>query len=229
MTGGGRLAAIVGRAGWAHNVELGGRSRRQDLPARPLAPSSDSLPAPLDESADDQQLVDACLAGHREAFDVLVVRHQRMVYRLCYRFVGTHEDASDLTQDVFVRAFRGLKGFRGRSTVTTWLYRIGVNVCLNRLSSRKAEFENLEPERHVDDTRLASDDRVLQREEAERVRAAIARLPKRQRATLILRVYHELSHDEISRVLGNSVGAVKANFFHALRNLKRLLEGRSER
>src|SRR5687767_9630134 len=76
----------------------------------------------LDEAA----LVAACLAGHREAFDVIVERHRRAVYQLCYRFVPNHEDASDLAQDVFVRAYRGLQQFRGQSSLGTWLYRIGV-------------------------------------------------------------------------------------------------------
>ena len=64
------------------------------------------------------------------------------MYQLCYRFVGNHEDASDLSQDVFLRAYRGLRGFRGQSSLATWLYRIGVNVCLNRVSA-KAPLDGL--------------------------------------------------------------------------------------
>src|SRR6266446_3556750 len=85
---------------------------------------------------DEAGLIAACLAGRREAFDVIVERHRRTVYQLCYRFVGNHEDASDLSQDVFLRAFRGLRNFRGQSSLATWLYRIGVNVCLNRVSTK---------------------------------------------------------------------------------------------
>src|SRR5262245_5120408 len=88
------------------------------------------------DGLEERALVEACLAGHREAFDVIVERHRRPVYQLCYRFVGNHEDASDLAQDVFVRAYRGLRRFRGQSSLATWLYRIGVNVCLNRVSTR---------------------------------------------------------------------------------------------
>src|SRR5437763_15415738 len=83
----------------------------------------------------DAELVASCLAGQREAFDVLVERHQRHVYQLCYRFVGNHEDASDLAQDVFIRAYRGLRNFKGEASLGTWPYRIGVNVCLNRVSA----------------------------------------------------------------------------------------------
>src|SRR5437868_6871697 len=93
----------------------------------------------------DAELVASCLAGRRESFDILVERHQRHVYQLCYRFVGNHEDASDLAQDVFIRAYRGLRSFRAQSTLATWLYRIGVNVCLNRVSAKTALGKLTEP------------------------------------------------------------------------------------
>lgn len=176
-------------------------------------------------AADDHELVRACLEGRRSAFDVLVARHQRQVYRLCYRFAGNHEDASDLAQETFIRAYRGLGGFKGRSSVGTWLYRIAVNLCLNRASMRTLPVERLERREHADADGEAADAALLRAERAAEVRAAVARLPKKQRATLVLRVYHELAHDEIAGILGSSVGAVKANFFHALANLKKLLEG----
>lgn len=176
----------------------------------------------------DAELVAACLAGNREAFDVIVERHRRHVYQLCYRFVGNHEDASDLAQDVFIRAYRGLRTFKSQASLGTWLYRIGVNVCLNRVSSKTPKPDSIEPLIDANDQRVASQDEsaadaLLRGERAGFVRAAIAKLPKKQRATLVLRVYHELPHEEIANVLGSSVGAVKANFFHALNNLKKLL------
>jgi RNA polymerase sigma-70 factor (ECF subfamily) len=172
---------------------------------------------------DEQELVALCLAGQREAFDVIVERHRRTVYQLCYRFVSNHEDASDLAQEVFIRAFKGLQRFRGQSSLGTWLYRIGVNLCLNRVSVKRPATEPLDARPHVDEQAKDPSDELLRGERAQEVRAAIAQLPKKQRATVILRVYHELSHEEIAGVLGSSVGAVKANFFHALGNLKRLL------
>src|SRR5262252_5783721 len=171
----------------------------------------------------DADLVAACLAGEREAFDVIVERHRRHVYQLCYRFVGNHEDASDLAQDVFVRAYRGLRTFKSQSSLATWLYRIGVNVCLNRVSVKKPVMEHIDARPHVDTKRESQVDRVLREERGVQVRAAIAQLPPKQRATLVLRMYQELSHEEIAQVLGSSVGAVKANFFHALGNLKKIL------
>lgn len=172
---------------------------------------------------DEGQLVAACLAGQRDAFDVIVERHRRSVYQLCYRFVGNHEDASDLSQDVFVRAYKGLQRFRGSSSLGTWIYRIGVNVCLNRVSVKQPSTESIDARPHVDQRAKDPAIELLRGERAAEVRAAIAQLPRKQRATVILRVYHELSHDEIAGILGSSVGAVKANFFHALGNLKRLL------
>jgi RNA polymerase sigma-70 factor (ECF subfamily) len=188
--------------------------------------SSAGAAAPTDElaTADDHRLVEAFLTGRREAFDVIVERHRRHVYQLCYRFVGNHEDASDLAQDVFVRAFKGLRHFKGQSSLGTWLYRVGVNACLNRLATKRVETEPIESSQHVDTRGVDPLEGVLRGERAAAVRVAIDRLPPKQRATLVLRVYQELTHEEIATVLGSSVGAVKANFFHALGNLRRLLQ-----
>src|SRR5437016_359455 len=184
----------------------------------------DAALATLDERA----LVEACLSNQAGAFDLIVERHRRSVYMLCYRFVGNHEDASDLSQDVFLRAYRGLRSFRGQSSLATWLYRIGVNVCLNRVSAKDTLRKLTEPideRQFVDEGAELPSESMLKDERAARVRAAIAQLPRKQRATLILRTYHEMSHQEIADALGSSVGAVKANFFHALGNLKKLLGG----
>ncbi len=177
------------------------------------------------DKLDEAALVRACVEGEAGAFDVLVARHNRAVYRLCYRFLGNHEDAADAAQEVFIRAFKALPRFKGESAVGTWLYRIGVNLCLNRRAVKTPPTEPLDER----DLRVATGPdamgRLLDEERTARVRGAIAQLPERQRATLILRVYHEMSHQEIARVLGSTEGAVKANFFHALRNLRKLLGG----
>jgi RNA polymerase sigma-70 factor (ECF subfamily) len=185
---------------------------------RPAAETDAGL-AGLSEAA----LVAASLDGRPGAFDLIVERHRRAVYQLCYRFVGNHEDASDLTQDVFLRAFRALGRFKGNAALATWLYRIGVNVCLNRLAVKTPKNEPIDEAVHVDVKSESASERVLREERAAQVRAAVARLPRKQRAALILRMYHDLSHQEIAETLGSSVGAVKANVFHALQNLKKLL------
>src|SRR6476620_5598261 len=116
------------------------------------------------DGLDERALVEACLEGRREAFDVIVERHRRPVYQLCYRFVGNHEDASDLVQDVFLRAFRGLRNFKGQAALGTWLYRIGVNVCLNRISTKAPVNEPIEKHQYVDDNAESPSDRMLRGE-----------------------------------------------------------------
>ncbi|MEO8483958.1 MAG: sigma-70 family RNA polymerase sigma factor, partial [Acidobacteriota bacterium] len=191
----------------------------------PVMTAVDVRDVPNDlREAPDSALVDAFLAGRSDAFDIIVERHRRQVYLLCYRFAGNHEDASDLAQDVFVRAFRGLKTFKGQSSLATWLYRIGVNTSLNKAAVKRVVTEPIEPERHVDTGRTDPLEDIVRSEDAAQIRAAIRQLPPKQRATLILRVYHELPHEEIARALGSSVGAVKANFFHALGNLRKLVK-----
>ena len=211
-------------AGWKATWDLAMTGRDRTGSSKPgRSAGRDGAPlAPLD-GADDRVLVAAFLDGRRDAFDVIVDRHRRHVYQLCFRFMGNHEDASDLAQDVFVRAFKGLRNFKNEASLGTWLYRVAVNVCLNRRALKRPETEPLDPAQHVD-TRLDSPlDRVIRDEKAAVVRQAIEKLPPKQRATLVLRVYQELSHEEIAAVLGSSVGAVKANFFHALGNLRRHL------
>ena len=174
--------------------------------------------------SDAPDLVAAWRNGQPGAFDLIVARHHRSVCQLCYRFVGNHEDASDLSQDVFLRAYRGLRSFRGGSSLGTWLHRIAVNVCLNRVSVKRPASEPIDEHQPVDTRTESGPERMLRQERAARVRAAIGQLPKKQRAALILRMYREMSHQEIAQTLGSSVGAVKANVFHALANLKKLLE-----
>ncbi len=192
---------VVGRPDWKVSV-----TRDRTDAARPAAPALDE-----ETSTDDRTLVDACRGGRRDAFDV----------------IGNHEDASDLAQDVFIRAYRGLHTFKGNSAFSTWLYRVCVNVCLNRVGSRTPRLAALDIADRPDPRVEHPDTSLLRGERAAEVRAAIARLPAKQRAALILRVYHELPHEAIAEIVGSSVGAVKANFFHALANLRKLLRPRS--
>lgn len=171
---------------------------------------------------DDRAIIESCRGGDSEAFGRLVERYQREVYRLCYRYVDNHEDASELAQDVFVKAYRALGRFRGDSSFSTWLYRIAVNTCLNHRASAAFRLRGGElPE--LIDQRPGPGEGLEREERARRVREAVSRLPRRQRETLILKIYHELSHEQVAEVLGSSVGTTKANLFHALGNLRRLL------
>jgi RNA polymerase sigma-70 factor (ECF subfamily) len=179
--------------------------------------------------AADPVLVAAFQAGHEAAFDVIVTRHQRHVYQICYRFAGNHEDAADLAQDVFVRAYRGLRKFKGDSALGTWLYRVAVNTSLNKVSVKKPALQSIdaiERDEHVPQIEARTehpDASLMRQEDAVRVRNAIRQLPPKQRATLVLRMYRELPHEQIAAILNSSVGAVKANFFHAMANLRKQL------
>lgn len=174
-------------------------------------------------TADDAALVAAFRAGRREAFDEIVTRHRKQIYQLCYRFVRNHEDASDLAQDVFVRAFKGLQKFKGDSSLATWLYRVGVNACLNRVTAKKQREAPIHAAERIDAGAIDPLQEVLRSERVDKVREAIRKLPPKQRATLMLRIYQECSHEEIAAALGGTVGAAKANLFHALGNLRRAL------
>lgn len=192
-----------------------------------LAASATPEDARAAARAAEREIVRACQRGDREAFDRLVERYQRDVYRLCYRYVGHHEDANDLAQEVFLRAWRSVGRFRGDSSFSTWIYRIAVNACLNHRAVKRPPTQDL-PETLPDPARGALS-RAESDEEVRRVRGAIARLPEKQKATLILKLYHDLSHEEVAQVLGSSVGTVKSNLFHALGNLRRLLGGEPRR
>jgi len=210
---------------WPATLAMAGSEPRE---AAPAGPESAPAAASADRAAlDDRALVSAAVGGDRSAFDVLVRRHQRTIYGVCYRFAGEHAEASDLAQDAFVRAYRGLARFKGDAAFGTWLYRIAVNVCLTRAAVRTPPLDPIEPLDLADLHGDRPDDPLRRAEDAARVKAAIARLPEKQRMTVILRVYHELPHEVIARTLGSTVGTVKANFFHALRNLRKLLEERS--
>jgi RNA polymerase sigma-70 factor (ECF subfamily) len=183
------------------------------------------VPDALSQTArgDESEWLAAARAGDTRAFDRLVERHQRSVYRLCYRMAQNADDAADLTQDVFVRAFRAIRSFRGDSAFATWLYRIALNTCRSYRSSRRPPHEEL-----TEWSAVAKPQVMAQMERDERarvVRDAVARLPEKQRATLILKIYQEMTHEQIAATLGTSVGTAKANLFHALAGLRRMLAG----
>jgi len=170
---------------------------------------------------DDGELVRAAQSGDRDAFGLLVKRYQRDIYRLCYRYVNDPQDASDLAQDAFLKAYRAVGGFRGDSSFSTWIYRIALNTCLNFRASRRPQAEALSdslPARAVELGERIDTGRLRSR-----IRAAVEMLPEKQRATLILKTYHDLTHREVAAILGSTVGTVKANLFHALRNLRKIV------
>ena len=194
--------------------------------ACPLGLAASAVPssgAELERKA-ERDAIAASKRGEREAFDVLVARYQRPIYRLCYRYVNNHDDANDLAQEAFLKAWRAISRFRGESAFSTWLYRIAVNACLNFRARRRPETRELD--QTLVDPQPGAEWRMERQDDATQVRAAVSRLPDKQRATLILKLFHDLTHEEVAGILGSSVGTVKANLFHALANLrKRLNQG----
>lgn len=193
---------------------------RPDLFMSQLADRSEARDAiRLEESA----AIDACLAGDASAFDVLVLRHQKSIQRVCYRFTGNAEDAADLTQEVFVKAYRSLPKFRGTSAFSTWLYRIAVNACLSFKAARKNRTEEWDEDHDVVAEGPGVEEMVDARMSADHVRRALDTLPERQRLTVIMKVLEERTHAEVAEILGSNVGTVKANLFFAIRNLRKQL------
>jgi RNA polymerase sigma-70 factor (ECF subfamily) len=171
--------------------------------------------------AEDRQLVEAFRRGEESAFSALVIKYREAVYRVARRMLGNHEDAADVAQEVFIRAHRALARFDGRSRLSTWLYRITINLCLD-WRARLARFPLVD--RDVDPASHAGVEADLEgRETARAVARAVAGLPPRQRAMVVLRLYQDLPYQEIARITGCSEGTVKATMFAALRTLRRVL------
>jgi RNA polymerase sigma factor (sigma-70 family) len=170
----------------------------------------------------DEDLLNEARHGSREAFNELVRRNQERVYWTIRRFVGDADDAKDLAQDVFVKAYHGMADFRGDSQVFTWLYRIALNLSINHIRKRKLRsFVDLDTiiDSHGSDE--FAPDRAVEASEVKTVIAnAIETLPRKQKAVFVLRYYEQLSYEEIAGILNRSVGGLKANYFHAVRKIE---------
>jgi RNA polymerase sigma-70 factor (ECF subfamily) len=175
-------------------------------------------------------LIQRCRVRDEEACAELVNEHQRMVYQLALNLLGDHNEALDLSQEVFLRVFRTIHAFRGQSALRTWIYRIVVNQARNRQRwwRRRHRSQQVSLDEHIRDhgelperTNGGSPDRVLdQKELAERVRQALDSLPFDQRTALVLREIDGLSYDEIGFSLGIAVGTVKSRLARAREALR---------
>lgn len=174
----------------------------------------------------DQELVQKVRNGDRRAFTELMRRYQERVYWVARRIVGSHEEADDVTQEAFVKAFVGLGDFRGDASFYTWLYRIAVNLSLNAV--RKRQVLNYLGESAILSRILPQGDdperEVEFRDLQSRLEKAVAQLPEKQKAVFVLRHYEELSYEEIAQILKTSVGGLKANYFHALKKVQQHLK-----
>lgn len=176
------------------------------------------------EADPDRELVEAFRGGDRSAFDALVRRHQKGVWRIVRRTIKRDADAKDVTQQVFVRAFRGLATFRGSATVRSWLYRIAINCALSWIRDHKREtpseiFEDALSEPPSAPGRIASD------QDGVRLRAAISLLPPKQKLVLELRVFDDLSFKEVAELADCSENTAKVSFHYAVKKLREILAG----
>ena len=179
-------------------------------------------PSPVTAGDPDHELAERFRDGDRGAFDLLVRRHQKGMWRLVRRYVKSDADAADVTQLAFVRAFRGLTAFRGTATVRSWLYRIAINCALSWLRDHRREqpaeiAEDVLTEANPAPAQLsAGDDRAA-------LRGAIARLPPKQKLVLELRVFDDLSFREVAELADCSENTAKVNFHYAVKRLRDIL------
>lgn len=171
-----------------------------------------------DAGPDEWTLITRTLAGDRISARTLYDRHARRVHRLVFRICGDEELACDLTQDVFVRAFGQLAGFRGDSAFTTWLHRIAVTTALNQM--RKVKRIRAHEEVLEDDDRHAAPDREADPDLKTRLHAAIDALPEGLRMTVVLHDVEGYTHNEIGAMLGVAEGTSKARLFEARAKLR---------
>ncbi len=185
----------------------------------------------------DANEVTLAMGGDQDAYRALVERHSRSLFRLAYRMTGNEQDAEEVVQESFLRAYRRLDKFEARSNFGTWVYRIAVNCSLDLMRKRKAEMSQREiPSKHEQDddrpsalemaksTAPEPDRLALSVELREEVRKAMLQLSQVERTAFVLRHYEGRSIEEIGQVLGLNAGSTKNSVFRAVQKLRRYLE-----
>jgi RNA polymerase sigma-70 factor (ECF subfamily) len=189
----------------------------------------------------DQALVDKVKTGDYQAFEALVSRYEGKVYRLSMRMLRNQEDAEDALQEAFLQVYRGLKGFEGRSSFSTWLFRLATNVCLMKIRHRETEPAVLLPleeylprheegeHPHIQDWPDKPEEVLLNKESREKMLEALEKLPAEYRAVFILRDVEGFSNAEAGEALGISVAAVKSRLHRARLTLRGMLSSYFEK
>jgi RNA polymerase sigma-70 factor (ECF subfamily) len=194
------------------------------------APTADRTGRPSYMASTDEELVARSMGGDLDSFNQLVLRWERPIYALAYRVIGREEDARDVAQETFLRAFRALGGFKGQAKFSSWLYRITLNLCRDWIRrERRAPIAPV-PE-GVDLIELASEaepaetieDLVSRRELGRAVARAMAMLPDEQRTAIVLKEYHGLTFQEIAELLDCPLSTVKTRLYQGLTVLRRQL------
>ena len=178
----------------------------------------------------DEELVAKSIGGDADSFNELVLRWERPIYALAYRTIGREEDARDVCQETFLRAFRALPGFRGQAKFSSWLYRIALNLCRDWLR-RERRAPVVQPPEDTDLMELAVaaepsesiEDLVARRDLAKVIERAMALLPEEQRTAIVLKEYHGLTFQEIADLVGCPLSTVKTRLYQGLTVLRREL------
>ena len=179
----------------------------------------------------DEDLVARSIGGDLDSFNQLILRWERPIYALAYRVIGREEDARDVCQETFLRAFRALPGFKGQAKFSSWLYRIALNLCRDWIRRRRRSPLVELPE-GVDVAELATEhgpvesveDLVSRKELSEVVAEAMALLPEEQRTAIILKEYHGMTFQEIADLQSCPLSTVKTRLYQGLSVLRRNLE-----
>ena len=181
----------------------------------------------------DELLIRRAQRGDADAFEQLLLEHQKNVYNLCYRMAGNPDDAMDLSQETFLRAWRCLDQYQFASAFSTWLYRLCSNICIDFLRRRRRQqtvpltFEDADGEAQtyaVPDAQPLPEEQVELKLTRETLAAAMAQLLPEHRAVLQLRVVNEMSYEQIADVLDIQIGTVKSRLSRARNQLKKILE-----
>jgi RNA polymerase sigma-70 factor (ECF subfamily) len=179
----------------------------------------------------DEELVARSRGGDTESFNLLILRWERPIYALAYRVIGREQDARDVCQEAFLRAFRALPGFKGQAKFSSWLYRITLNLCRDWIRRQRRAPVTQIPE-DVDLNELAAEqgavesieDLAARRELSAVVELAMASLPEEQRTAIILKEYHGMTFQEIAELQGCPLSTVKTRLYQGLSVLRRSLE-----
>lgn len=178
----------------------------------------------------DEELVARAKSGNADSFNELILRWERPIYALAYRQIGREEDARDLCQETFLRAYRALGGFRGQAKFSSWLYRIALNLCRDWMR-RERRAPTLQAPEDVDLVELAAErepiesieDVIARRDLSRTVEQAMAFLPDEQRTAIVLKEYHGLTFQEIADLMGCPLSTVKTRLYQGLTVLRREL------
>ena len=198
-----------------------------------MAEPATNIEAETPATADDMSLVSRSRRGEMAAYDELVRRYQERIYATMYHMTSNHEDANDLAQESFIKAYQALKTFKGDSSFYTWLYRIAVNKAINFIKQRRnrisKSLNDLDVQVEHDPDLVALISHKTPRREAglaelqEKLNAAILKLSEQHRAVVVLHDIQGLPHEEIAETMGCNVGTVRSRLFYARQQLQGLL------